>query len=125
MVYKHIVVSLQKEGFHSWPEASEVFGEDVKFLEHNHRHIFYIRLWKSVEHNDRDIEIILFKRQVESYLEERYGNPMQLGRRSCEDLAEELAEYFESDSVEVLEDGENGAAVTRTEEVQVDFDDLP
>lgn len=113
---KTIKVKLQVEGLHSWPEAREVFPE-VGFLSDPHRHIFHISITKSVAHNDRDIEIIMFKRTVLNYLHDVYQDQqakcLDFGRRSCEDLAEELLLRFDLDWVEVLEDNENGAIVEK------------
>ena len=72
---------------------------------------FFIRLEKRVTHDDRDVEIILFKRQVQQYLEQKYGRTGELGSKSCEMIAEELLKYFDCETAEVLEDKENGAKV--------------
>jgi hypothetical protein len=104
---KSVVVSLFFEATHCWPGCP--FNE-VAFLKYSHRHVFSIELTKKVVHNDRDIEIILFKRQVESYLLSAYSNH-DFGRKSCEDLAEELYMKFQCARVVVKEDSENGAVV--------------
>lgn len=112
---RQIKIKLQVEGLHNWPEAAEVFP-DVAFLAYPHRHIFYITATKVVTHNDRDIEIIRFKRQILQYLNNCYGNVegyLDFGRMSCEDISEELFNQFELQYVEVLEDNENGASLTR------------
>ena len=112
---KFIKIKLQVEGLHNWPQAAEVFP-DVGFLSYPHRHIFYITLTKQVTHNDRHIEIIRFKREILGYLKNKYSNGEQyldFGRKSCEDIAEELLTQFNLNTVEVLEDDENGAILTR------------
>ena len=98
------------EGFHSWPEAREKLPE-VGFLSDNHRHMFYVKAYKEVSHSDRDVEIILFKRKMMKYWEEKYGTPCEFGRQSCEDLAKELCIEFNLSACEVMEDNENGAVV--------------
>lgn len=106
-----IVVKLQYEALHNWPGVVEVLPhiEEIHFLQFPHRHIFYITIEKEVSHADRDIEIILFKRKVLTYLDEQFkGN---LGSRSCEMLAEQLLKHFDCTTVEVLEDNENGGKV--------------
>lgn len=105
-----IVINLAVEGFHNWPEAREVFPE-VGFLSDRHRHMFTIKAVKAVTHTDRDVEIIMFKREMEAYIESKYGRPAEFGRCSCEDLCQELLTQFDLAEVEVLEDGENGARV--------------
>ena len=112
-----VVVRLQIEGLHCWPNAENVFPE-VGFLADPHRHIFFIELKKRVYHDDRDIEIILFKRSVLEYLTEKYDNTnvesyyyhsLDFGSKSCEMLAKELLFKFDLEYCSVLEDGENGA----------------
>ena len=50
---------------------------------------------------------------MKKYLRETYGTPCEFGGRSCEHIAEELAEKFDCDQVIVKEDGENGGIATR------------
>jgi hypothetical protein len=104
----HIIVTVRREGTHSWPECPL---EEVSFLRHPHRHLFHVRLWVPVTHDDRQLEIILVSRDLHRWLTTHYGDPMQLGRRSCEMLAHELLDAFGAARVEVLEDGEHGADV--------------
>lgn len=100
-----IVVTLRFEGIHSWPSCPI---EEVKFLRDPHRHIFHVKATKEVSHNDRDVEIIWLKRQMESHIKDLFpfGN---LGTSSCEDIAQYLIHQFGLKGCEVLEDGENGA----------------
>ena len=111
---KKIVIKLQIEGVHSWPTCPI---EEVEFLKYEHRHIFHIRIEKEVKHNDRDIEIIQFKRHIERLFTNRFYNYDRMccyfGPWSCEDIAEWILKEFDLDSVEVLEDNENGAIITR------------
>lgn len=114
-VITNVVVKLQVEGFHNWSEAPEV----VSFLRDRHRHIFHVELVKEVTHADRDVEIILMKREVERHMLSMYnsGNSnnrwCEFGEMSCEMIAEELLETFDCVSVQCLEDNENGAIVYR------------
>lgn len=110
MIERKIYVQFRKEGIHCYPDAPA----GVEFLKSPHRHIFHFRVTIDVFHSDRDIEFILFKRELESL----YGNTgahLQMNSKSCEMLAEDLIEYISqaypgrSISVEVSEDGENGA----------------
>jgi hypothetical protein len=104
----HVVVRLRVEGFHCWAECPL---EEVSFLRDRHRHIFHIELSKVVTHSDRDVEIILLKRKVESWLRDTYGMPCEFGSMSCEHIAEAIVEQFDLSSCTVLEDGENGGTV--------------
>ena len=109
----NIIVNLQVEGFHNWPDAPS----EVAFLRAPHRHIFHICCKKHVTHNDRDIEIILFKRKVLKYLLDKYllagidVNVCNFNTMSCEMIATELTNQFNLEYCSVLEDGENGAEV--------------
>lgn len=105
----YVTIKLQHEALHHWPEAREKLPE-AGFLADKHRHVFHIKMTKEVKHDDRDVEFILWKREVESYLTEKYGK--DLGRTSCEDLAKELLTKFDCTMVSVEEDAENGALVT-------------
>lgn len=108
---RFIIVKLQFEGIHQWEKCPL---EDVGFLKHPHRHIFHVEAKKAVNHNDRDIEIIRFKRMLETHIQEKfYENPetLYLGNQSCEMMAEELVREFNCYSVKVLEDNENGAEI--------------
>ena len=105
---KQIYCKVQFEGFHAWPECPI---EEVSFLRDTHRHIFHIVAFKTVSHDDRDIEFIVLKHKIERYLNERYPNG-RLGSMSCEMIAIDLIERFELDACDVSEDNENGALIT-------------
>jgi|TARA_R110000764_G_scaffold1012_2_gene3796 hypothetical protein len=102
----NIIVNLQHEAVHQWTDCKL---EGVEFLAFPHRHIFHICCKKEVTHDDRDIEIILLKRKVNSFLDEMY--PKTFGDMSCEMIAKELLNVFELNYCSVLEDNENGAEV--------------
>jgi len=107
---KWIFVTFQREGIHCWPGAKDLPG--VEFLANPHRHLFKFRVEVQVFHDDREIEFILFKRE----LEKLYGDGiLELDYKSCEMIADELAKYIKDHypgrfmKIEVSEDGENGA----------------
>jgi hypothetical protein len=107
---RKIFVTFQKEGIHRYPNAPE----GVEFLAHPHRHIFHFRVDIDVFHNDRDIEFILFKRELEALYS---AATLQVDYKSCEMLAEDLIDYISNKypgrkiAVQVSEDGENGATL--------------
>ena len=115
---RKIWVTFRKEGIHKYPAAATdpmlATGDeyDVSFLGVPHRHIFHFRVWIDVFHNDRDIEFIQFKRWLENLYS---GGTLELNFKSCEMIAEDLylqiaAKYpGRNVSIEVSEDGENGA----------------
>lgn len=110
----YIVIRLQIEGMHNFPKANEIFPE-VGFLADRHRHIFHFELKKEVYHDDRDVEFIMFKREVEKHIKSEYfstaSQVCEFEYRSCEMLAKELLQKFGCVQVSVFEDGENGAVV--------------
>lgn len=109
---KGIIVNLQVEGIHHWATCNI---SEVNYLASVHRHIFHVRALKVVSHNDREVEFIEFKHNLEDYLVGRYYDEgrrlLDFGSLSCEDIAEELVNQFELAQCVVLEDGENGAIV--------------
>ena len=110
----YVVVRLQVDGMHNFPAAREIFPE-VGFLADRHRHIFHVEAKKEVFHDDRDVEFIMFKRDIQDYLKQMYYNPEtrthEFGPKSCEMLAKGILNQFDCVSVSVWEDLENGAIV--------------
>lgn len=106
---KFIFVKFQKEGIHSYPDAPD----EVAFLRNPHRHMFHFKVTLSVTHDDRDIEFIMLKRELEGL----YTGVMSVNYQSCEMLAGDLIKYINEKypgrhgSVEVNEDNENGAII--------------
>lgn len=104
---KMIWVTFQKEGIHKYPDAPE----GVEFLKYPHRHMFHFRVEMEVFHDDRDVEFILLKRELEALYSE---GTLQLDFKSCEMMADDLYEYLEDKYegrdivIEVSEDLENG-----------------
>ena len=115
-----IWVKFQKEGIHCYPAAATdpalATGDeyDVSFLASPHRHIFHFDIAIQVFQDDRDIEFIQFKR----WLEKCYSDgTLELNHKSCEMIARELNDIIvarypgRKTSIEVSEDGENGATL--------------
>jgi len=104
---KFIWVTFQKEGIHKYPDAPE----GVEFLKYPHRHMFHFRVELEVFHDDRDVEFILLKRELEGLYNE---GTLQLDYKSCEMMADDLYTYINVNYpdrdviIEVSEDGENG-----------------
>lgn len=102
----YIWITTQFEGFHKYPDAPE----EVSFLREIHRHIFHVKVWIEIFHDDRDIEFILFKRFINSIIKEK-----NLDYKSCEmisdDLYREIADKYPNRKIkiEISEDSENGS----------------
>jgi hypothetical protein len=117
-----IWVTFRKEGIHKYPAAltdpALATGDeyDVSFLGYPHRHIFHFRVWINVQHDDRDIEFIQFKRWLES-LYNGQGSVLSLDHKSCEmmseDLYQQISQKYPSREIwiEISEDGENGSFI--------------
>lgn len=120
-ISRTIYVTFQKEGIHKYPAAATDPAlatndeYDVSFLGFPHRHIFHFKVSVAVTHNDRDIEFIQFKRWLEKLYAE---NTLQLNYKSCEMIAEDLYQVINNRypnraiTIEVSEDGENGAVLS-------------
>jgi len=121
---RKIWVTFQKEGVHLYPAAKDdpalATGDwdDVSFLGYAHRHIFHFRVAIDVFHDDRDIELIQFERWLEGLYN---SNTLELNHRSCEMIAEELAQQINNKypgrdiEITVAEDNENGATMSFTD----------
>ena len=113
---KFIWVTFQKEGIHQYPDAPA----GVEFLRYPHRHIFHFKVQLEVFHNDRDVEFILFKRQLEKlYVSEA----LTLLHKSCEMISDELALTIQTLYpgrdliITISEDNENGSTCYYPKEV--------
>jgi len=116
-VQRSVWVTFEKEGMHRYPAAESdpklATGDeyDVSFLAYPHRHIFKFRVEIEVFDDDRDIEFIQFKR----WLMNLYNGEFSVDYKSCEMISDDLHvaindKYPGRDiTIEVSEDGENGA----------------
>lgn len=115
-IQSSIWITFSKEGIHHYPAAQSIAG--VEFLAHPHRHIFHFRVEIQVFHDDRELEFILFKRELEGLFSA--DGPMEINHKSCEMLARDLIAYITNKYdgrrvvVSVSEDNENGATLTYT-----------
>ena len=118
---QRIWVTFQKEGLHKWPDATQHPG--VEFLANEHRHMFHFRVDLEVWHDDREVEFILFKRELSGLYDNK---TLESSHKSCEMMADELAEYIKLHYpgrdlvVEVSEDGENGCRIEYNDKVNGD-----
>lgn len=118
MLKRFISVKTQVEFIHCWPQAPEA----VKFLRDPHRHMLHIQLTTEVNHNDREIEFIMLKRSLDSILKLMIVElPINA---SCEMVGVELMNWLHNNygtratSIEVFEDGENGAIIKWEKETE-------
>lgn len=100
-----IYIQTQFEAQHRWKDAPKA----QEFLRNWHRHIFHVKVAFAVTHNERQIEFFEAKHRVDDFIRDNFAK--RQFELSCEAIAEHLLIYFRAQSVEVSEDGENGAVV--------------
>jgi len=106
-----IFIRTQFEGIHMYPGAVALPG--VEFLANPHRHMFHVEVQLDVRHEDRELEFILVKRDIDSYLSDKSN----CDYKSCEMISDGIANYLDGQSrywnrhctIIVSEDGENGS----------------
>lgn len=107
-----ITVQTQFEDVHCWPDAPE----EVSFLRNPHRHMFMVTVEMEVYSDDRELEFIMLKREIDTFIREEITKlPIS---KSCEQMAELIGQYLKTVygfdrglNVSVYEDGENGATI--------------
>ena len=107
----YIWVTAQKEMVHNYPDAPD----EVDYLRNIHRHIFHFKVYIEVFHDNRDIEFIMFKHDVEEWLE---YIKQKLMKKSCEMMSDYLYKKVNQKypdrkmMISVSEDNENGSFKT-------------
>lgn len=109
----YIKVRTQFEGFHHYPNAGSI-DPRIKFLEHEHRHMFKVEVKIAVSHLDRELEFFLVKWALNEFIQGGNQN-----HKSCEMIATDILNdhllplyghnrYYE---ITVSEDGESDGIV--------------
>jgi hypothetical protein len=108
----YIKVRTEFEGYHFYPNAGEI-DPRIKFLEHEHRHMFKVEVKISVTHLDRELEFFLVKWALQDFIKSG-----KMNHRSCEMIATDILNehllprygerYYE---IVVSEDGESDGIV--------------
>ena len=101
----NIIINTRFSAIHNWPNCNI---PEVSYLKSPHRHMFHLQLKFPVTHDDRDIEFINMKNNINEYIRDSWEN-IDLGEMSCELIASTFMAYFNASYVRVMEDGENGA----------------
>lgn len=107
-----IIVRGDYEFSHLYADAPE----EVAYLRNLHRHIFNYEVEIEVFHNDRELEFIMVKHQINKFVKASCSAwPMTT---SCERMAMDIGSYLRANygferelTVSVFEDNENGAKV--------------
>ncbi len=96
---------------HQYPNAPD----EVAYLRNDHRHLFHVRVEMQVDHDDRDLEFMIVKAELDKFLSDYEG--MFLGSVSCEQMGQNIVIALDARwprrvrEVIVAEDGENGGIV--------------
>ena len=110
MMKIELKITFRFEIFHRWVDAPI----EYEYLSNLHRHVLHCTAWLQVSH-DRELEFINLKNVAQSVCETQARLPY-VKAWSCEKWARWIANKFDYDKVEVMEDGENGAVVTMEED---------
>lgn len=84
MINTYIKIRTQFEGWHCYPNAGKI-DPRIKFLESNHRHIFYIDVKIGVTHLDRELEFFLVKWKLNDFIKSGIFD-----HKSCEMIAVDI-----------------------------------
>lgn len=111
-------VKTQLPIIHCWPNAPKI----VEFLKHPHRHLFHFKVGVFVVEDDREVEFLQFKAEVENcifqcFLPQQGDRHCVVYNDSCEMMAKKVKSIIEIKGfkvafIEVSEDNENGAIIT-------------
>jgi len=107
------VVRTRFQFMHNWPNAPAGKHEHLR---NRHRHEFHVELLVEQHHDDRDLEYLALKDALDEQLAQFVTSEFK-EYFSCEMMAVEIARWMtvtygeRSMTVEVNEDGENGAVL--------------
>lgn len=112
-----VFITTRFEGVHCWPDAPDGPVEHLRFP---HRHEFHVRVEVVVEHDERAVEFLTLKAEVDEWLDENlsFRNPgVGVVDYSCEAMARLLwgwlrSKDYKPSHVTVSEDGENGSTLS-------------
>jgi hypothetical protein len=105
---KYIYITYDFEGFHKYEKAPE----EVKYLRNEHRHLFKLKIYIEVFHDDREIEFFIFKKFIKGLIS---NNDFNL--KSCEQISDDLHHLIQNKYanrkiiIDISEDGENGSYI--------------
>lgn len=108
---KLVWVTLEFDGIHRWPKATE----EVRWLSFPHRHLFRVKACVQVVRDDREVEFFILRDKIRKFIDSAFVKDSVgcylLDDHSCESIAGLLSANFNLYEVEVSEDGQNGAVV--------------
>jgi hypothetical protein len=122
-----VIVKTQFEALHCYPDAPM----EVAYIRTPHRHVFHVEAEVETFHEDREIEFIMLKQDLNTHIYMKYGSG-DIGSTSCEMIALALSGWIKKRypvpekreisnflayadtrkvNIKVFEDNENGAFV--------------
>ena len=107
----NIIITTSFSAIHCWSKCPI---KEVSYLKNPHRHVFHLKLKFPVSHNDRDIEFINMKNDINAYIHD-FWEGKDIGQESCEMICRTFMVFFNASYVRVMEDNENGAEMYREE----------
>lgn len=106
-----IIIQTELDALHKYVNAPK----EVEYLKNIHRHLFKICVEMEVFHDDRELEFIIVKHDLNEWLNNKY---QMKEVASCEQIANDICDYLTQSYgatrrviCTVLEDGENGGKV--------------
>lgn len=112
-----IYVTTQTEFIHQYKDAPD----EVSYLRYPHRHVAHIKIKVEVFNNDREIEFIVFKHEIERNLKLNL-----ITNNSCEMVADQLLSFVQDKYgtnrdvvIIVSEDAENGCELVYRKEASL------
>lgn len=112
-----VYITTQTEFIHQYKDAPD----EVSYLRYPHRHVAHIKVKLEVFREDREIEFIMFKHEIEQNLKLNF-----LTNNSCEMIANQILhhvqqQYGSNRDVEIIvsEDGENGCELVYRKDVSL------
>lgn len=112
-----IYITTQTEFIHQYKDAPE----EVSYLRYPHRHVAHIKVKVEVFNNDREIEFIMFKHEIEKDLKLDF-----LTNNSCETIANHILLYVQDKygmnrdiEITVSEDAENGCELIYRKDISL------
>ena len=112
-VIQYVCVRTSFEFAHKWKEAPD----EVSYLRNLHRHIFHVQAEIQVYHDDRELEFIMVKHEIDKFVKASIATRWQ-DTTSCEQMAIDIGAFLQeryginrSGCISVFEDDENGAKI--------------
>lgn len=109
-----IIVRTQFDFAHRYENATG----DFHYLKNLHRHKFFVEIEVEVGHDDREIEFLALKKEIDKYISQccdgKWKDTMSC-EMMCKELFKQIVHLYGLDrkiSISIFEDNENGGKMT-------------